>query len=95
MALSVTEIKRIEATIARADPQHRKMLSGLLAGARASEAPRPAQVAFVEVTHSDGLTTVMSAEDYQRVTATDLAHTKLRMLSADEAQQLGLGKEPT
>ena len=95
MALSTTEIKRIEATIAQADPRHREMLEGLLARACASEAPRPAQVSFVEVTHSDGTVSVMSAADYQRVTATDLAHTKLRMLTADEAQKLGLGKEPT
>lgn len=91
MALSVTEIKRIEATIAQADPKYREMLEGLLARAKESPPRSTGAVLFVEVTSADGVATIMAAKDYQRLTALDLAHTKLRMLPADEVARRKLG----
>lgn len=38
------------------------------------------QVQYVEVTRADGSVEVMTADAYRRLSATDLAHTKLRMV---------------
>jgi hypothetical protein len=60
-----------------------------LAALRAAREP----VAFVEVTHSDGLVSVMPVAEYQRLSALDLRHTRLRMLTRAEARIRGLAAE--
>lgn len=87
MALTLTEINIIRSKLCRVAPHLAHEIDALAAQA----APRGV-VQWVEVTHADGSTEVLAAEEYQRLTATDLAHRQLRMLSEAEARQRrGLG----
>ncbi len=44
-------------------------------------------IQWVEVTDSQGHARMMAAEDYTRLTAMDLAHSSLRVLSPNEARE--------
>jgi len=84
MALTMTEINDIHARLHRAAPHLRGEIDRLV-----REAVGTRRVQWVEVTHADGCVEVMAADEYQRLTATDLAHRGLRILSAAEAEKLG------
>ena len=81
--LSEFDIKRITAQLVRRCPDMEFEIKALAAQARGD-----AKVQYVEVTHRDGSKEVMRADEYQRLTATDLAHANLRVLSDRETEHL-------
>lgn len=85
MALSIYEIERLQRRLQHAAPELRDEIFEL-ANAAANPAP-PEPVEFVEVTSSDGIVRVMPAEDYQRLTALELAHVNLRVLTKEQSKQ--------
>jgi len=81
--LSDQDIRSIANRLVRRCPDMRQEITALATAARGDVA-----VQYVEITHSDGHVEVMPAAEYQRLTATDLAHSSLRVLSARESAQL-------
>ena len=64
-----------------------------LAEAQAALALLREPLAWVEITHSDDLVSVVPVAEYQRLSALDLRHTRLRMLTESEARARGLLEE--
>ena len=79
--LSLIEINALRTKLRLAAPHLAPEIDRLVDQA----APRR-RVQWVEVTHADGTIEVLAAEEYQRLTATDLAHSGLRMLTEAEAR---------
>lgn len=84
MALSISEIERLQHRLQGAAPQLRDEILALVKAAAQPAVPEPPQ--FIEVTSSDGITRVMAAGDYQRLTAFELTHTRLRWLSEEQSR---------
>ena len=83
MTLSQNDIKLIAKKLRSRCPDLAFEINAL-----AAQAQGESVVSYVEVTHNDGSTRVMPASEYQRLTSTDLAHSKLRVLSQREASRL-------
>jgi len=81
--LSTLEVQTLRQRLLRAAPHLQDEIDAL-AGAAAHRL----RVEWVEVTHQDGTRETMPVDQYQRLTALDLAHTRLRVLSAREAEGL-------
>lgn len=81
--LNEFDIKRISAQLVRRCPDLEFEIKALAAQARGD-----VKVQYVEVTHRDGTKEVMRADEYHRLTATDLAHSNLRVLSDRETAHL-------
>jgi hypothetical protein len=87
MALSLNEINTLRTKLRIAAPHLAADIDRL-----AEQAAPRRRVQWVEVTHSDGTSEILAADEYQRLTATDLAHRQLRMLTEAEARaRRGLG----
>lgn len=84
MARSLTEIETLERTLLAHAPNMRDEIQRLAAIARDGLAP----ATYVAVTDSLGVERVMTADEYTRMSATDLAHVSLRVL--DEATARGM-----
>ena len=84
MARSLTEIETLERTLLTHAPAMRDEIKRLAAIARDGIAP----TTYIAVTDARGVERVMTAEEYTRMSATDLAHVSLRVL--DEATARGM-----
>lgn len=84
MARSLTEIEKLERTLLTHAPAMRDEIKRLAAIARDGLAP----ASYVAVTDARGLRRVMTADEYRRMSATDLAHVSLQVL--DEATARGI-----
>lgn len=84
MARSLTEIKELENKLIAIAPSARNEIRRLANIAREGLTP----ASYVAVTDAHGLRRVMTADEYRRMSATDLAHVSLQVL--DEATARGI-----
>lgn len=81
MALTAKEIMSIGKRLTYASPHLSDEITALVA-----EALHRREVQWVEVTHYDGQTELMPAEEYSQRTAMDLAHRELKLVTEREAR---------
>lgn len=89
------EIRALAHQLSVRCPDLRQQINVLAKQAEGTAVPTaaPARMQYVEVTRPGGKREIMEAAEYQRLSATDLAHTGLRYLSAAEVREhLGLSR---
>lgn len=83
MKLNEYDISQIQKKLLSKCPEMAFEINALAAQARGDHK----SVLYVEVTHGDGTKQVMPSSAYQRLTATALAHSSIRVLSELETKR--------